>query len=315
MASSSAVTTNPCGIPGVDYDKTFVQNLESNAPALTGCFGLPDSVAVWKLINEDKDTKEVINAYITHRVNNYGYTEDYGKQPYVVQLMRAKPSLFPRTNITTDPIRLNPYDVLHGWKLLSFFWKQIQGGKKAKGKPQKNITIPPVFHTPTNPNAVLGSGPNTALAGDPGTAAAPVSVTADALFGADHAQANSYMATKQHADQLGNSALLHHNTVQETLKKVFRSDLSSAKATISRPTMTAVERDLLYKYMMEMDNFESELILHEPTDTLVGGSQTQVFLNRLAATSQASELIRVAAAEGNDTEPDEATTEAPGTGL
>lgn len=66
---------------------------------------------------------------------------------------------------------------------------------------------------------------------------------------------------------------------------------------------------------MEMDNFESELILHEPTDTLVGGSQTQVFLNCLAATSQASELIRVAAAEENDTELDEATTEAPGTGL
>ncbi|KAH3002676.1 hypothetical protein KXV52_000701, partial [Aspergillus fumigatus] len=234
---------------------------------------------------------------------------------YVVQLMRAKPSLFPRTNITTDPIRLSPYDVLHGWKLLSFFWKQIQGGKKAKGKPQKNVAIPPVFHTPTNPNAVLGSGPNTASAGDPGTAAAPVSVTADALFGADHAQANSYMATKQRADQLGNSALLHHDTVQEALEKVFRSDLSSAKATISRPAMTAVERDLLYKHMMEMDNFESELILHEPTDTSVGGSQTQVFLNRLAATSQASELIRVAAAEENDTEPDEATTEAPGTGL
>ncbi|KAH2124180.1 hypothetical protein KXV35_008809, partial [Aspergillus fumigatus] len=158
----------------------------SNAPALAGCFGLPDSVAVWKLINEDKDMKDVINAYITHRVNNYGYAEDYGKRPdanvfpalmapttlrvgvlevkdkslpeltvlwYVVQLMRAKPSLFPRTNITTDPIRLSPYDVLHGWKLLSFFWKQIQGGKKAKGKPQKNVAIPPVFHTPTNPNA------------------------------------------------------------------------------------------------------------------------------------------------------------------
>lgn len=166
MASSSAVTTNPCGIPGVDYDKTFVQNLESNAPALAGCFRLPDSVAVWKLINEDKDTKDVINAYITHRVNNYGHAEDYGKRPmrnkviqwsqdanvfpalmapttprvgvlevkdkslpeltvlwYVVQLMRAKPLLFPRTNITTDPIRLSPYDVLHGWKLLSFFWK------------------------------------------------------------------------------------------------------------------------------------------------------------------------------------------------
>lgn len=36
--------------------------------------------------------------------------------------------------------------------------------------------------------------------------------------------------------------------------------------------MTAVERDLLYNRMMAMDNFETELILHEPADTSVGGS-------------------------------------------
>lgn len=40
--------------------------------------------------------------------------------------------------------------------------------------------------------------------------------------------------------------------------------------------------------MMKMDNFESKLILHELADTLVGGSQTQVFLNHLAAASQVS---------------------------
>jgi hypothetical protein len=37
--------------------------------------------------------------------------------------MRAKLSLFPRTNLNTQPISLDPYDVFHGWKLLSFFWK------------------------------------------------------------------------------------------------------------------------------------------------------------------------------------------------
>jgi hypothetical protein len=121
---------------------------------------------------------------------------------------------------------------------------------------------------------------------------------------------------KQRADQLRNSALLHHDTVQETLEKVFRSNLSNAKATISRPAMTAAEREHLYQYMMKMDNFESKLILHEPTDTSVGGSQTQVYLNRLAAASQASEFIKVVAEEGNDTaEPDEATAEAAETGL
>jgi hypothetical protein len=38
--------------------------------------------------------------------------------------------------------------------------------------------------------------------------------------------------------------------------------------------MTAAEREHLYQHIMKMDNFKSELILHEPTDTSVGGSQT-----------------------------------------
>jgi hypothetical protein len=54
---------------------------------------------------------------------------------FMIQLMKAKGSLFPRTNLTADPIVLDTYDVLHGWKLLDFTWKQIQGGKKTKTKP------------------------------------------------------------------------------------------------------------------------------------------------------------------------------------
>ncbi|KAH1492955.1 hypothetical protein LV164_006900 [Aspergillus fumigatus] len=57
------------------------------------------------------------------------------------------------------------------------------------------------------------------------------------------------------------------------------------------------------------------LTLHEPADTSVEGSRTLAFLNRLAATSQATELIRVATAEGYDTEPDGVTTTAPETRL
>jgi hypothetical protein len=152
-----ASTTTPCGIPSVDYNNAFIQKLESNAPALTGCLGLPDSVAVWNLLNKDPDTKPLINAYIAHRVKDYDHAEGSGKQPvrnkvvqwsqdpnvrpallapttprvgildikdkslpeltvlwYVIQLMRVKPSLFTRTNITTKPISLDPYDVLHG---------------------------------------------------------------------------------------------------------------------------------------------------------------------------------------------------------
>lgn len=62
-------------------------------------------------------------------------------------------------------------------------------------------------------------------------------------------------------------------------------------------------------------NLKSNLTLHEPADTPVEGSRTLAFLNRLAATSQATELIRVATAEGYDTEPDGVTTTAPETRL
>jgi hypothetical protein len=62
-------------------------------------------------------------------------------------------------------------------------------------------------------------------------------------------------------------------------------------------------------------NLKSNLTLHEPADTSVEGSRTLAFLNRLAATSQATELIRVATAEGYDTEPDGVTTTAPETRL
>ncbi|KAF7154844.1 hypothetical protein CNMCM5623_003102 [Aspergillus felis] len=63
---------------------------------------------------------------------------------------RALPNWFliPRTNLATQPITLDRYDVLHGWKLLAFFWKQIQGGKKAKGHPQRNPAMAPVYHNP-----------------------------------------------------------------------------------------------------------------------------------------------------------------------
>lgn len=75
---------------------------------------------------------------------------------FVVRLMRAKQNLFPRTNLAADPIVLDPYDVLHGWKLLAFAWKQIQGGKLAKSKQQVSPALPPVYHRPDDTN--LGSG-------------------------------------------------------------------------------------------------------------------------------------------------------------
>ncbi|KAF7166230.1 hypothetical protein CNMCM6106_002126 [Aspergillus hiratsukae] len=67
------------GIPGVDNDKTLVQNLEGSAPRLAGCFGLPDSVSVWDLIDKDQATKEIINGHIAHGKNKYGQPDGPAK--------------------------------------------------------------------------------------------------------------------------------------------------------------------------------------------------------------------------------------------
>ncbi|GFF30505.1 hypothetical protein IFM61606_10548 [Aspergillus udagawae] len=77
MASVTALvtTTTPCGITGVDYNKVFVQNLEGSAPCLTSYFSLTDSVVIWDLVNEDTATKDIINAYLAHCVNNYTHAD------------------------------------------------------------------------------------------------------------------------------------------------------------------------------------------------------------------------------------------------
>ncbi|KAJ5105612.1 hypothetical protein NUU61_002959 [Penicillium alfredii] len=32
---------------------------------------------------------------------------------------------FGRSDMTKSPWRVNPYDILHAWKLLSFFWRNV----------------------------------------------------------------------------------------------------------------------------------------------------------------------------------------------
>ncbi|GFF30508.1 hypothetical protein IFM61606_10549 [Aspergillus udagawae] len=61
--------------------------------------------------------------------------------------------------------------------------------------------------------------------------------------------------------------------------------------------MTVVKRTHLYHHIMAMDNFKTDLILYEPTDMSVRHSNTQVYLNQLAAVTEAQEMITVTANE------------------
>lgn len=82
-----------------------------------------------------------------------------------------------------------------------FSGSKSREAKRQRASCRRMLPYPQVFYTSTNPTTVPGSGLNMVLAGDSSTAAGVlVSVMADTLFRADHAQANSYIATKQYAN-------------------------------------------------------------------------------------------------------------------
>ncbi|KAG2019133.1 hypothetical protein GB937_005426 [Aspergillus fischeri] len=87
------------------------------------------------------------------------------------------------------------------------------------------------------------------------------------------------------------------------IRQGIRSDHTKQKPSITRPPLTKAEQELLCTHMMGMNEFD-KLILHEPADTSVGDSDTQVFLNRLAAVSNATEMITLTADEAG-TEPEQ----------
>jgi hypothetical protein len=84
---------------------------------------------------------------------------------------------------------------------------------------------------------------------------------------------------RERADDGNVNALEYYDCAQASLELIFLFD-GNQKPSITRPPMTAAERDVLYTHMLGMDEFESKLILHEPPNTTVGPSDTQVFLNR-----------------------------------
>ncbi|KAL2825554.1 hypothetical protein BJY01DRAFT_256225 [Aspergillus pseudoustus] len=77
---------------------------------------------------------------------------------FIVRLVRAKPSLFPRSRL--DPtLSINPYDLLHGWKFLKWVWMVTQRG--VPKKPRAIAAIAPVYHiepaTPGGPGSQVVS--------------------------------------------------------------------------------------------------------------------------------------------------------------
>jgi hypothetical protein len=76
-----------------------------------------------------------------------------------------------------------------------------------------------------------------------------------------------------------------------SLERILTSDQGKPKPGITRPPMTNRERELHLSHMMNRDHFDTKLTLHELEDTSEEDSKTQVYLNRLASASNATEMI------------------------
>ncbi|KAJ0418535.1 hypothetical protein BJY00DRAFT_314901 [Aspergillus carlsbadensis] len=188
------MATKSCGIPGVDYDATYVKNLLTSPGNLAGAFGLPSTKEIWSLALRDPDTKPIVDGWIEERknftkhvLNNIYQTSlerlladpdmhpviTDGQPPafstvgralgradmatiakltglwYIVRLVRAKPDLFPRSQV--EPVlTLNPYDLLHGWKFLRWVWREKSFNRLSDYEKKRcSNAIRPVFHIPS----------------------------------------------------------------------------------------------------------------------------------------------------------------------
>jgi hypothetical protein len=64
---------------------------------------------------------------------------------FVVRLVKAKPSLFPRSQVEPT-LLINPYDLLHAWKLLKWVWSIT--ARTLPANPRYKLATRPVFHIP-----------------------------------------------------------------------------------------------------------------------------------------------------------------------
>ncbi|XHG04640.1 hypothetical protein AWENTII_007891 [Aspergillus wentii] len=166
--------------------------MEQNTGLLAGCLGLQNALHVWDLLLKDKYARPILTEWAQHAKNQFGtqllsmaFEDEFQSiifgddRPvvdglkvtnatiapltclrYVVQLMAAKPHLFRNSSVKGVTPSLNPYDVLHGWKLLA--WARRQHGTTTQ-KPHSTPAIAPWNYEPT----VAGSASDQAPAETP----------------------------------------------------------------------------------------------------------------------------------------------------
>ncbi|KAL4806742.1 hypothetical protein BDV18DRAFT_168363 [Aspergillus unguis] len=167
------------------------------------------------------------------------------------KLIKAKPSLFIRSQLTGNPIHVDPYDITHAYKLLSWIYRKQKGSKIPASKPHCTAAEPPVyFHKGIG--ATTTAGPDRAV---------------EDLFGVTSQQAIQAMAN---ADAVAGSLrdedavrTAKLDVVGEIAEAVY-SELNPARQVDApRSVCVSIDRVNLLEYLMEVDAFRHDCILWE----------------------------------------------------
>lgn len=192
------------------------------------------------------------------------------------KLIKASPGLFRRSQLDTKPPHVDPYDITHAYKLLSWIYRKQMGGKIPTTRPRNTAVEPPVFF-----HEGLGAT----------TAAGPSRSVRD-LFGVSSGDAAKAMENERAV-----AVAIRDEDAARTLKLDVVGELADAIYNESNPggqigggrtPCLPIDRANLLRHLMEIDCFQHDCILSETTHDLPGNGGSGIGAPREVALSVAA---------------------------
>ncbi|KAI9927897.1 hypothetical protein ASPWEDRAFT_29289 [Aspergillus wentii DTO 134E9] len=207
---------------------------------------------------------------------------------YVLKLIQAKPTLFPRSTVGAGPLQLDPYDVLQGWKLLSLF-TLMSNTQRIPSTARRHKATAPVYHRQSNEETP--STQQSATAQEPEIDES-VPQTSDEIFGLTtedlttfHDELNE--SSRRDRDNESNKDGPERNVIHEVSSGISAALCYRFEKGIIRPQMPEKHRLLLIDYLVKSDNFSQTCILYEPKETSISEQlSSDGVLARLMANSE-----------------------------
>ncbi|KAL3475507.1 hypothetical protein BJX99DRAFT_259278 [Aspergillus californicus] len=172
---------------------------------------------------------------------------------FCVRLVRAKPDVFPRSKLDIQPIYLDPYDMAHAFKLLSWIYRMFMGSKIPITKPHVLPVEAPVYvRNPDGEEDVFA--PSRSVADLLGM------TSVDSIRAMENAEA---VGLPKGVNSV--AASLRLDVVDDILKGICRGLNAIAQFTVQRPPCDPNDRANLLWHLMEVDGFQETCVLHEAT--------------------------------------------------